>query len=107
MIDEKNTRNSKTTAITEEMIPIVVGNDEIRTIRVEVDGHSAACFLHDRVWYSTKVVILFDEEHPRWGEYFTTKYFMFNDPGMMNWGHNGECMKIDAILPNERNGDIA
>ena len=40
MIDEKNTRNPKTTAITEEMIP-VVGNDEIRTIRVS-HGHSFA-----------------------------------------------------------------
>ena len=97
MNDEKITQNPKTTAITEEMIPIVVGNDERRAVRVTVDGHPAECFLHDRVFYSTKVVIIFDEDHPRWGEYFTTKYFIFNEPGMMNWGHNGECMKIDVL----------
>ena len=95
MKDEKTTRNPKTTAITEEMIPVVVGNDEIRTARVIVDGLPAECFLHDRVFYSTKVVILFDEDHPRWGEYFTTKYFMFDEPGKMHWGHQGEHMAIE------------
>ena len=50
MNDERITRNPKTTAITEEMIPVVVGNDEIRTVSVIVDGHSAECFLHDRVF---------------------------------------------------------
>ena len=107
MNDEKITRNPKTTAITEEMIPVVVGNDERRTVRVTVDGHSAECFLHDRVFYTTKVVILFDEDHPRWGEYFTTKYFMFNEPGKMHWGHNGECMKMEAILLTERGTDVS
>ena len=59
----KITRNPHKIAITEEMIPIVVGNDEIRMVRVTVDGCSASCFLHDRVWYTTKVVIVFDQEH--------------------------------------------
>ena len=92
MNDERITRNPKTTAITEEMIPVVVGNDEIRTVSVIVDGHSAECFLHDTLFYTTKVVILFDEDHPQWGEYFTTKYFMFNEPGKMHWGHGDEYM---------------
>ena len=78
------------------MIPVVVGNDEIRTVRVTVDGHSAECFLHDRVFYTTKVVILFEEEHPKWGGYFTTKYFMFNEPGKMHWGHGGEHMVMEV-----------
>ena len=77
------------------MIPIVVGNDERRAVRVTVDGYPAECFLHDRVFYSTKVVILFDEDHPRWGECFTTKYFMFDEPGKMHWGHQGEHMVIE------------
>ena len=94
----KITRNPHKIAITEEMIPIVVGNDEIRMVRVTVDGCLASCFLHDRVCYSTKLVILFDKPHPRWGENFTTKYFLFDCPGKMVWGHNGECMDIDAVL---------
>ena len=44
------------------------------------------------------MVILFDKPHPRWGENFTTKYFLFDCPGKMVWGHNGECMDIDAVL---------
>ena len=52
----KITRNPHKIAITEEMIPIVVGNEEIRMVRVTVDGCLASCFLHDRVWYTTKVV---------------------------------------------------
>jgi hypothetical protein len=94
----KITRNPHKIAITEEMIPIVVGNDEIRMVRVTVDGCSASCFLHDRVWYTTKVVIVFDQEHQRWGDYFTTKYFMFKEPGKMHWGHEGEFMEIEATL---------
>ena len=94
----KITRNPHKIAITEEMLPVVVGNDDVRMVRVTVDGHQAACFLHDRVWYTTKVVILFDEGHPRWGEYFTTKYFTFKQPGRMHWGHRGESMEIEATL---------
>ena len=30
-------------------------------------------------------------------EVFTTKYFLFETPGKMSWGHNGEVMKILLI----------
>ena len=95
MNDSKNQRNRKGTPVTEEMIPVVVGNEEYRTVRVYVDGSPAECFLHDRVFYSTKVVMLFEEEHPRWGACFTTKYFVFDEPGRMSWGHNGESMSVE------------
>ena len=98
MNDEKITQKPKTIAITEEMIPIVVGNDELKMIRVTVDDYPASCFLHDRVFNSTKVIILFDESHPRWGKCFMTKYFVFNRPGKMDWGYNGEYMGIEALL---------
>ncbi len=106
MNDGKITRNPKTIAITEEMIPLVVGNDERRMVRVIVDGHPASCFLHVRVWYTTKVVILFDAPHPRWEGCFATKYFLFDRPGKMDWGHNGECMDIDAILMTVEGGNV-
>ena len=98
MNDEKITQNPKTIAITEEMIPVVVDNDQLSVLRVIVDGNPASCFLHDRVFYSTKVVILFDEPHPKWDERFTTKYFRFERPGTLDWGHNEEYMNIDAVL---------
>jgi len=46
---------------------------------------------------SDKIVILFNELHPHWGEFFTTKYFFFETPREMSWGHNGEVMKILVI----------
>ena len=32
--------------------------------------------------------------HPRWGDYFSTKYFQFEEPGKMQWGKYGEHMRI-------------
>lgn len=80
--------------ITEQMIPIVSGDEEYKTIRIVVDGNPARCFLQDRGWNSTKIVILFDNNHPLWGDYFTTKYFDFVEPGKMRWGHEGDSIKI-------------
>jgi hypothetical protein len=92
------TQNPHKIPITEEMIPIVVQGDEVKMVRITVDGRPASCFLSERVWGSTKVVIVFDQEHPRWGEYFMTKYFMFDEPGKMHWGHDGDYMEIEATL---------
>jgi len=97
MNNEKNTDNKKI-LITEEMIPIVSGNGEPKTIRIVADGHTARSFLLDRGWNSTKIVILFDKSHPLWGDYFTTKHFYFIEPGSMRWGHNEEMMKISNII---------
>ena len=96
MNNERNTNNVKI-LITEEMIPIVSDNDEPKTIRIVVDENKARCFLLDRGWSSTKIVILFDNPHPVWDDYFTTKYFHFVEPGVMRWGHNEERMKISKI----------
>ena len=93
MNTEKNTDNEKI-LITEEMIPIVYDNGEPKTIRIVVDEHPARCFLRDRGWNSTKIVILFDNPHPVWNEFFTTKHFDFIETGKMHWGYNEEVMKI-------------
>ena len=97
MNNEKNTNNEKI-LITEEMIPIVYDNGEPKTIRIVVDGHTARCFLLDRGWNSTKIVVIFDEPHPVWNEAFTTKYFDFIEPGKMRWGHDKEVMSIGKIV---------
>lgn len=86
--------NTKIKLITEQMIPMASGDEEHKTIRIVVDGNPARCFLQDRGWNSTKIVILFDISHPIWGEYFTTKYFHFVEPGKMRWGSEGDSMKI-------------
>ena len=96
MNNEKNTDNEKI-LITEEMIPIVSGNGEPKKIRIVVDEQTARCFLLDRGWNSTKIVILFDKPHPVWNEFFTTKHFDFIEPGKMKWGHDNEIMSISKM----------
>ena len=73
-------------------IPIATPENENPGIRVIVDGYSALCYIRDSL--SEKIVILFDADHPRWGEYFTTKYYRFIEPGQMLWGHDKEIMEI-------------
>ena len=95
----KNTEKLHKIRITEEMIPKTTDGDGRTMVRVVVDERQASCFLDDqRFSPSPKIVIVFDKLHPRWGEYFTTKYFRFEEPGKMQWGHQGENMSIDALL---------
>ena len=85
---------------TEAMIPVVDAGNEPESIQVLVDDRPARCFISNPFvssWStgSEKIVILFDEKHPRWGDYFVTKYFQFEEPGKMNWGTtNGGQMRI-------------
>ena len=84
---------------TEAMIPVVDAGNELESIQVLVDNRPARCFISNPFvssWStgSEKIVILFDEKHPRWGDYFSTKYFQFEEPGKMQWGNYGEHMRI-------------
>ena len=67
-------------------------------IRVIVDGHPGSCFLEDRGWNSTRIVIVFDQPHPMWGESSVTKHFLFEAPGRMYWGMRAIFIKISTIL---------
>jgi hypothetical protein len=87
---EKITQN----VLTEEMLPIARINEEnFEKMKVSVNGYSAEIFIAER-YGSDKIIILFDDIYPRWGEVFTTKHFIFESPGEMSWGHEGEIMKI-------------
>ena len=90
------TKNNKKLLI-EENIPIALMNKEVfEKINVIVDGYEAECFIVER-WGSDKIVILYKKSHPRWNDCFTTKYFIFKEPGIMSWGHNNEKMEIEII----------
>jgi len=87
---EKITQN----VLTEGMLPIALINEEkFEKMKVSVDGYRAEIFIDER-YGSDKIIILFNDIHPKWGEVFTTKYFIFKSPGEMSWGHEGEIMKI-------------
>ena len=90
------TKNNKK-LLSEEMIPIAPMKGGVHeTLSVSVDGYDAKIFIAQR-YGSDKIVIMFNELHPIWKEVFTTKYFFFEKPGEMGWGHNKEKMKIEII----------
>ena len=94
---KKNEDFVRNVPCTEEMIPVERfdnAGEEIKPISVLVDGNLAKCFITSPPWLSTKIVLLFDEPNLRWGDSFTTKHFRFVEPGKMQWGHNGEHMRI-------------
>ena len=81
------------------MIPVVDAGNEIESIQVLVDDRPARCFIGNPIVSSEstgseKIVILFDEKHPSWGDCFETKYFQFEEPGRMTWCHYAEHMRI-------------
>ena len=48
--------------------------------------------------FSTRINISLENEHPELGKDFQTKYFMFTEPGHVNWGHYGQSFKIQKIV---------
>jgi len=77
------------------MIPVVNPGDDIESIRILVDNYPARCYIRAATDVgSTKIWIIFDEKHPQHGDEFGTKYFRFEEPGKMQWGHSGEHMTI-------------
>ena len=64
-----------------------------RCIDVIVDGYQATIEITDEA-RTPRVLIKFNAKHKRWDDSFQTKYFQFEKPGEMSWGHNGEVMKI-------------
>ena len=48
--------------------------------------------------YSTRINILLEKKHPELGKEFQTKYFIFTEPGSVNWGHYGQIFKIQKIV---------
>jgi hypothetical protein len=98
MMTMKITQNPHEVPLSEDMIPIIAGDHDLKMIRVVADGYPGSCFLQDRGWNSTRIVIVFDRPHPTWGESFVTKHFLFERPGKMYWGHQGDFIRISAFL---------
>lgn len=36
-----------------------------------------------------KIVIVWNQQHSIFGKEFMTKYYMMNNPGVLEWGHDG------------------
>ena len=96
--------------LTQEMIPLssegASSNGEM--LRILADGVIAKCYIDDSNPENT-IEILFEEEHSRYFDYFSAKYFLFSEPGVMKWdfrGHDNETMQMYAfpILKTDPSG---
>lgn len=65
---------------------------------VLVDGIKGTAAVGSLGGYSTRLRILLEEEHPDFGKEFQTKYFMFKEPGLCLWGHDGKTFTIEKVV---------
>ena len=65
---------------------------------VLVDGIRGEAAVGSFGTWSTRIRIVLEEEHPELGKEFTTKYFRFTEPGVVQWGHYGQSFRIEKIL---------
>ena len=79
----------KTVNFYEQMHPVVV------------DGIKGKACTGTLGTYSERIRIVLEEQHPDLGFDFTTKYFIFEEPGKVMWGHHRAYFKIDKIVSEE------
>ena len=65
---------------------------------VLVDGICGVAAIGSHGTYSTRLKIWLSEEHPELGRTFSTKYFRIEQPGRVEWGHQGQSFTIEKIL---------
>ena len=84
-----------------DQLPVIyltqdMGEQEILklALRAVVDGQPARIFLRGEspsdFNVEEKIVIIWETKHEVWPNGFITKYFYMDEPGKLNWGHDGE-----------------
>lgn len=68
-------------------------------LQVRIDGINASIFenVADGYYADEKLVILFEEKHPIYGDFFTTKYYFIEEPGKINWGQDDGFFIVERI----------
>lgn len=79
-------------------IPVIGVDDDELKLSVLVDGKPAKIFIGRRGFASDKIVIDFDEPHPRFGTSFETKYFYMDEPGLLCWGFDGRAFRLEHLI---------
>jgi hypothetical protein len=80
--------------VVEADLPIWGDGDRPPGLRVLIDGAPGECLMLSGGWSSDKVLLVFDEPHPEFGPEFATKYFLFPEPGVLSWGHEGRSFRV-------------
>ena len=60
-----------------------------RPARIFIRGVSPEDFMGD-----DKIVIVWESKHEVWPNGFLTKYYQMQEPGKLDWGHEGNCFII-------------
>lgn len=74
--------------------------DKSLGLSVLVDGMPALIFVgvsNDGIYSRDKLVVLFENKHPKWEYCFQTKYYIMKEPGKLEWGHSGEVMEVECL----------
>ena len=65
---------------------------------VLVDGLRGKASVGCHGGYSERIVVTLEEDHPEIGRSFSTKSFLFLEPGRVGWGHEGRSFGILKII---------
>jgi hypothetical protein len=84
------------------LIPIE-NQDNVSETALDVfaNGEKAKIFIsqRDHIAFNgdDKIVIVWDKPNKEFGDSFTTKYFIMNEPGILSWGHGGGKIIIEQL----------
>ena len=92
-IDDTNTQPE----IIESDFPLDSGQEQFEPLLLTVDGYSAKGLITDSVGWSTRIVLLFDQPHPKFGREFMTKRFFIEPAGYLNYGFEQNPLRLKRI----------
>jgi len=71
--------------------------------KVLIDGKPGLAGIGSLGAFSERILLVFDEPHPEFGEEFMTKYFKINpqEPGLLHWGHEKRTFNIEILIEEE------
>lgn len=97
----------ETIPATEESLQLEVDDHPMNTPRpprlsafhpVLIDGIEGTAAVGSMGGYSTRLAIQLEAPHPDFGIDFSTKYFRFLEPGIVEWGHDGKQFTVLKIV---------
>ena len=95
-MSQKDDANNKP-EINESDFPIDSGQEQFEPLQLTVVGHPAKGLITDRVGWSTRIVLLFEQPHPKFGKEFMTKKFFIEPAGYLNYGYEQKPLRLKRI----------
>jgi hypothetical protein len=86
-------------------IPLIPFNKQDNVLEIALDvfanGEKAKIFISQRDHLAfngdDKIVIVWDKPNKEFGESFTTKYFIMDEPGELRWGQEGGKITVEQL----------